>query len=130
MGARLLILAGSALVAGGAVLPWFAVGGRRRSAFAIARSAQLLDLVDTPARRAAVVVLFCTPMLASAVLIAVAAGARLTSAAMGGTLGVIGTGTGAIGLVVSGADEFGPIVTTVGGSLAVVAAVWLLRRRR
>ena len=125
---RALLLAGSALVVGGAALPWFTVGGRTRSAFAIARSAQLLNLVDTPIRRAAVVVLFGTPMLASAVLIALSLRSRRVAAALGGTLGVIGLGTGAFGLSVSGTDRFGPMVTTIGGVLATVSAIWLVWR--
>ena len=125
---RALLLAGSVLVVGGAALPWFTVGGRTRSAFAIARSAQLLNLVDTPARRAAVVVLFCTPMLASAVTIALSLGARRVSASLGGTLGVVGLGTGALGLSVSGTERFGPMTTTVGGVLATVSAIWLVWR--
>ena len=122
------LLAGSLLVVGGAALPWFTVGGRTRSAFAIARSAQLLNLVDTPIRRAAVVVLFCTPMLASAVLIAVSMGTRRVAASLGGTLGVVGLGTGALGLSVSGTDRFGPMITSVGGALATVTAIWLVWR--
>ncbi len=127
---RVLLLAGSVLVVGGAALPWFTVGGRTRSAFAIARSAQLLHLVDTPIRRAAVVVLFCTPMLASAVLIALSLGTRRVAASLGGTLGVIGLGTGALGLSVSGTDRFGPMITTVGGALATVSAICLVWRGR
>lgn len=126
--ARLLLLAGSALIVTGAALPWFRLGGRNRSAFAIARSAQLLDLVDTPVRRAAVTVLFFTPMLGSAVLLVVALGRRRLAAVLGGVLGVVGSGTGTVGLAVSGPDRIGPMITSIGSAISLLAAVWLVRR--
>lgn len=126
--ARVLVLVGAALVVAGASLPWFTLGGRGRSVFAIARSAQLLDLVDTPVRRAAVTALFFTPMLASLLLLLVALGWRRSSAAVGGTLGFIGSGTAMVGLVVSGPDQFGPMMTVIGSVLALMSAVWLARR--
>jgi Na+/glutamate symporter len=128
--ARFLVVGGSVLVACGAALPWFRLGGRSRSAFAIARSAALLDLVDTPIRRGALTLLFFTPMLAAMVMVSAALNWQRPTVAIAVLVGVIGVGTGVVGLVVSSAREIGPIMTTLGGVLSLLGAMWILRQRR
>ena len=118
------------MVAWGASMPWVRVGRVDRSAFALARWAQNVGVVDGPYRRAAVIALFITPALAGLLVIALSLSWHRFAAGTACLVAFVGLGAGGIMSRVSRQLQPGPIVTLVGGAASLVAAFGLLRVRR
>jgi hypothetical protein len=114
----------AALVA--AFLPWLRTGDARRSAFALARSADTLGFVDSPLRRVLVVSWYLLPLLVAAVWTAAALGRAGLVTVFGGLVGSMSAAAGSI--VIRWAEpELGPIAAIVTGGIAVMCALWLAR---
>ena len=118
------------LVCVGAGLPWLRIGRVDRSAFALARSVQALDLLDGTLARVCVVALFCTPALVGGVLVTVSLGWWRAAATLSGLLTVLGLAGGYVGMRFAPATRPGPAVTLAGGVLGMAAVVALVRKRR
>ena len=107
----------------GASLPWLSTGAVQRSAFGVARSARLLGLADAPERRLALVLLFATPMLGGAVLVALSLGWRRIAALIASTVGVVGVVGAVVGSQLPGDHEIGPIVSGCAGVVSILGSV-------
>jgi hypothetical protein len=115
-------LVGGVGVVAGAALPWLETGGVARSVFTLARVASELGLLDRPGRKLAIYSLLGVPLLVPLALILLSVGLRKISGLVLIVIGLLGTGSGAAGLVF-GFGQVGPPVALAGGLVALVAAV-------
>lgn len=106
------------------ILPWLRTGETRRSAFALARSADALGFVDTPLRRALVVTWYLLPFLTAATWTAAALGRHGVAAMLGAILGAMSVAAGAA-VMAWLRPEPGPVGAVVAGGLALGGAAWL-----
>lgn len=108
------------------MLPWLRTGDARRSAFALARGADALGLVDSTGRRALLVSWYLLPFLTAATWTARALGRPVAVAGLGVLLGAMSMAAGSLVIAWTRA-EIGPIAAVVSGAAALTAAVWLAR---
>lgn len=114
---------------GAALLPWLRTGHARRSAFALARSADALGFIDSPLRRALVVAWYLLPFLTAAVWTAAAVQRPFPAAVLGAIVGAMSVAAGAI--VVSYVKaESGPVGAIASGAVALGASAWLAASER
>ncbi len=106
-----------------AFLPWATSGRASRSSYALARSAERLDLINAAWQRGLVVGWYFMPLAVAALWLAAVARRPFAVAALG-------TGVGALAVIGALAvrstrlqPEFGTSATIVAGGLAVVGAV-------
>ena len=126
---------GSVGVVVGAARPWLRTGAVTRSAYALARSARNLGLLDSGPRRAAITLLFLTPMLCGAVVLLFSLGRRRGAALVAATIGAFGVAAGCVGRALPGNGDtptgvwltIGSGAVALGGSLTVLVAP-LVRR--
>jgi len=109
-----------------ALLPWLRTGQARRSAFALARSADALGLIDTPLRRALVVSWFLLPLLTAAAWTAGALGKPGLVAALAGMVGSMSVAAGSIVMAWT-RPEPGSVAAVATGGAALACAAWLGR---
>ena len=127
---------GSFGVVVGAARPWLRTGAATRSAFALARSARNLGLIDSGPRRVAMTLLFLTPMLCGAVVLLFALRRRRSAAVIAATIGVVGLAAGYVGRSLPGNGgapsgvwlTIGSGAVAFGGSLLVLIAPRVERR--
>ena len=112
------VVANAALV-GGAALPWHHSGARQRNAFALARVADDLGLVDTGPRRALLVAVYLLPLLAAFTLLAATLDRRRVTGLFTAFAGVVGLTSAAVDLNLSGSRLVGPAVTIAAGLVAM-----------
>jgi hypothetical protein len=111
---------------GVAFMPWLRTGQARRTAFALARSADALGFVDSPLRRALVVSWYLLPLLTAAAWTAGALGRPGLVAVLGGLVGSMSAAAGSI-VMAWARPESGPIAAIATGGTAIASAVWLGR---
>ena len=114
----LVVIANGALVVG-AALPWHQSGSRVRNAFALARVADDLGLVDTGPRRVLLVAVFLVPLLAALTLLAATLDKRRVTGLFTSFAGVVGLTSAAVDLNLSGSRLVGPAVTLAAGLVAM-----------
>jgi hypothetical protein len=112
------VIASAALI-GGAALPWHQSGSRVRNAFALARVADDLGLVDTGPRRVLLVAVFLLPLLAALALLAMTLDRRRVAGGFTAFAGIVGLTSAAVDLNLSGSRLVGPAVTIAAGLVAV-----------
>jgi hypothetical protein len=106
--------------------PFVAAGGTIRSAYALVRSANNLDLVTGPVRIGIGVTVVSVPMLIGAMLMAVGLGWNRIVSGLAVLVSILGIGSGIASLLVSSSKQIGPMLTLGGGSIllrATIAAV-------
>jgi len=111
---------------GAAFLPWLTTGQTRRSAFALARSADALGFVDSPVRRALVVSWYLLPLLTATAWTAAALRRPAAVAAMGAVVGSMSIVAGSMFIALARPGP-GPVSAVVGGAVAILSAGWLAR---
>lgn len=116
-------------VLGATALPWLRTGGARRSAFAMARGADALGLVDSPGRRALLVSWYLLPFLTAATFMARALGRPFAVAGLGALLGAMSIAAGSL-VIAWARPEIGPVAAVASGAAALGAAGWLARSIR
>lgn len=109
----------------GSALPWFGLGGVNRSAFTLARVANEMGVFEKRSQRIVVYSLWCTPVFVPLALVLFSVGWRRSSAVCLFLVGLIGTPAGFFALKVSIGREVGPMVTAVGGLLALLGSILL-----
>ena len=112
-----------------ALLPWLRTGQARRSAFALARSADALGFIDSPVRRGLVVAWYLLPFLTAAVWTAAAVQRPGATAAIGAVVGAMSIAAGAIVIALVKA-ETGPVAAIATGGVALGSSAWLAAERR
>jgi hypothetical protein len=112
----------AALVA--AFLPWLRTGDARRSAYALARSADALGVIDSPLRRALLVSWYLLPLVVAAAWTAGALGRPAMTAVFGGLAGSMSAAAGSI-VIVWTEPEVGSIAAIAAGGAALACALWL-----
>ena len=103
------------------VLPWIRSGATRRSAFALARGADALGFIDSPGRRALLVVWYLLPFLTAATWTAAALRRAGVVALLAALVGGMSTAAGIVVMVWVRAEP-GPVLAVVAGAAAVVCA--------
>lgn len=129
---RVWVVAAGAAVVLGAAAPWVRTGEVRRSAFALARTARALGLVETGPQRAAVLALFLTPTAVAAMVLALSLRRHRLAGLVGGVVGLVAVAAGVVGTRLPADVEVGPRVTLVAGLALLVgsaAELWLAGRR-
>ena len=114
-----LSLAGGIGVVIGSALPWMGARGVERSAFTLARVANEMNVFERRSQRFAVYALLMTPVLVPLGLFFVSIGWRRTGALVLFSCGLIGLASGVVGLWASIGQRDGPIVTAIGGAIAL-----------
>lgn len=107
-----------------ALLPWMKTGEVRRSAFALARSADALGFIDSPLRRTLVVSWYLLPFLAAVAWTAAALRRPLVVAALAMLLGSMSVAAGSMFMWVA-RPGLGPVAAVVAGAAALASAAWL-----
>jgi hypothetical protein len=120
---------GGALVVLGAALPWVPSGQARYSAFETARAVRELDILTSPAQRWAVISLFLPPVVVPLGLILLSVGWRRIGALALALVGLLGLAAGGLTLKFSPDRLIGPVVASVGGLIALCAAIVLIALR-
>lgn len=115
------------VVAALGLLRW-STGDVDRTGFALARALERAGLVDTPARRALYVGVVLVPVVAAAVTLAAALGARRLVGGLAVVLGAV-TATAAVVALANDASGPGAVVTLGTGSLAAGAGGRLVMTR-
>ena len=116
-------------ILGATALPWLRTGGARRSAFAIARGADALGLVDTAGRRALLVSWYLLPFLTAATFTARAVGRPGAVAGLGALVGAMSIAAGSL-VIAWARPEIGPVAAVAFGAAALSGAGWLARSIR
>ena len=114
---------------GAALLPWLRTGQARRSAFALARSADALGFIDSPLRRALVVTWYLLPFLTAAVWTAAALQRPGLAAGLAAVVGAMSIAAGAIVISYVKA-ETGPVAAIAVGTVVLGSSAWLAASRR
>jgi hypothetical protein len=112
----------AALVA--ALLPWLKTGETRRSAFALARSADALGFIDSPVRRSLVVSWYLLPFLTAAVWTAAALRKPVVVAGLGVIVGSMSVAAGSMFMSLARPGP-GPVASVIAGTAALLSAGWL-----
>ena len=107
-----------------ALLPWLKTGETRRSAFALARSADALGFIDSPLRRGLVVSWYLLPLLTAAAWTAAALRRPLVVAGMGAVVGSMSVAAGSMFMSLA-RPGLGPVASVIAGTAALLSAVWL-----
>lgn len=118
-----LALFGSVLVVVGASLPWIQTGRVRRSAFTVVRVANEIGVFERSSERVAVLTLLAAPAVASLGLFLTSVGLRRIGSICYLGVGALGLAIGLFGLRFSSAGLPGPMVTAIGGGLAVIGSL-------
>ena len=111
-----------------ALLPWLRTGEARRSAFALARSAQALGLFEGGSRRLLLSMWFLMPMLVAATWTAGALRRPVAVAVLGGFVGAMSVAAGWV-VQAKVPGQIGPVAGIVAGALAMASAAWLALTR-
>ena len=119
-----LTVAATVSVLAATMLPWLRSGSVVRNAYALARSAAILGVIDGWPRRLCLALLYALPLLVAATWTAGALRRRATTALLGGIVGATSIAAGAIVTERVTAD-LGPILAIATGAVAVSCAVWL-----
>jgi hypothetical protein len=122
---RLLLciqIVASGLVAVGLGLPFVAIGKTSRSAYDLVKSANALEVLDGPLRRALGLLVVCVPMLVGGVLLFAGLGWTRVASILSQAIGLFGLAAGVISLSVSSSLALGPIVTISSGLVLLGAA--------
>jgi hypothetical protein len=109
----------------GALLPWLRTGEARRSAFALARSADALGFIDTPFRRTLVVLWYLLPFATALVWTAGALKQPLIVLAFGALVGSMSVAAAWIFVSLARPGGPGPAVTLAGGLATLASSMWL-----
>jgi hypothetical protein len=109
---------------GAALLPWLKTGEARRSAFALARSADALGFIDSPFRRALVVSWYLLPFLTAAAWTAAALRKPMAVAGLGGVVGSMSVAAGSMFMALT-RPGLGPVASVIAGVVALTSAGWL-----
>ena len=107
-----------------ALLPWLKTGETRRSAFALARSADALGFIDSPLRRALVVSWYLLPLLTAAAWTAGALRKPLVVVGLGTVVGSMSVAAGSMFMAVA-RPGVGPVASVIAGTAALLSAAWL-----
>jgi hypothetical protein len=107
-----------------ALLPWLKTGEARRSAFALARSADALGFIDSPLRRALVVSWYLLPFLTAAAWTAAVLRKPVVAAGLGAVVGSMSVAAGSMFMSVA-RPGVGSVASVVAGSVALAGAGWL-----
>jgi hypothetical protein len=109
-----------------AFLPWVRSGRVDRHAFAVARTARNLGVVDTGAERALLLTYVLMPMLVAGAWLAAALARRRLLAVLAAVIGVVAIAAGIV--VLSSPVRTGPgaWASIVAGSVALAGAAWLV----
>lgn len=118
-------VAGSIAALAGALLPWLRTGQARRSAFALARSADALGFVDTPLRRTLVILWYLVPFATAVVWTAAVLKQPVLVVAAGAMVGSLSIAAAWIYLTLADPGEPGPAVALTAGLVTVASAGWL-----
>ena len=110
----------------GASLPWHRSGSVVRNAFALARVADDLGLVDTGPRRALLVAVFLLPLLGALAMFAASVRRVRVTGAFTSLAGVVGLTSAAVDLNLSGCRLVGPATTIAAGVVAIGCGAHLL----
>lgn len=123
-------MAASLAVLAAAFLPWVRSGRVDRNAFAVARTARNLGVVDTTPERALLLAYVLMPALVACVWLSAAAARRRLVAVLAVSVGAIAIAAGAV--VAAGPVRTGPGVAAsiVAGSFALAGAAWLVTVER
>src|SRR4051794_32795422 len=119
------VIACGALVVG-VVLPWHDSGSVHRNAFALARVADDLGLVDTGPRRVLLVAVFLVPLLAALALLAAALDRPRLTGLFTSLAGLVGLTSAVVDLNLSGSRLVGPAVTVAAGVVAAGCGAYLV----
>ena len=111
-----------------AALPWHRSGAVRRTGFELARSVERAGLVTAGWQRALVVAVALLPLLAGAVLLALAAGRPRVGAGLTLASGAVGLASAAVVARTPGGRQPGPAVAVVAAVVAVGCALHLGRK--
>jgi hypothetical protein len=109
---------------GAALLPWLKTGEARRSAFALARSADALGFINSPLRRALVVSWYLLPFLTAAAWTAAALRKPIVLAGLGAVVGSMSVAAGSMFIALT-RPRVGPVASVVAGAAALGGAGWL-----
>ena len=120
----LITVAACIAVVAAALLPWLKTGQVRRSAFALARSADALGFIDSPLRRALVVSWYLLPFLAAAAWTAAALRRPLIVAGLAAVVGSMSVAAGSMFMSLA-RPGIGPVSAVVTGAAALASAGWL-----
>ena len=107
-----------------AMVPWLKTGETRRSAFALARSADALGFIDSPLRRALVVSWYLLPLLTAAAWTAAALRKPVVVVGLAAVVGSMSVAAGSMFMSVA-RPGVGPAAAVVAGTAAILSAVWL-----
>ena len=119
-------VAASLAVLVAALLPWLRTGRASRSAFGLARSAEILGLFDGAPRRICLALWYLMPFCVAAAWTAGAARRPVLAAVFGAFVGLSSLIAGILVLVWA-RPEPGPLAAIGAGAAAVASAVVLLR---
>lgn len=109
----------------GALLPWLRTGEARRSAFALARSADALGFIDTPLRRTLVVLWYLVPFATAVVWTSAALKQPRLVVAGGMLVGSLSVAAAWIYLSLARPGEPGPVVALTAGLMTIASSGWL-----
>jgi hypothetical protein len=107
-----------------ALLPWLKTGETRRSAFALARSADALGFMDSPLRRGLVVSWYLLPLLTAAVWTGAALRRPIVVAVLGAVVGSMSVAAGSMFMSLA-RPGVGPVASVIAGTAALLSAGWL-----
>jgi hypothetical protein len=107
-----------------ALLPWLRTGNATRSAFGLARSAEVLGLFDGAPRRFCLALWYLMPFLVAATWTAGAARRPLLAAILGGAVGLTSAIAGIL-VIVLARPAPGPVAAVFTGSAAIASAAVL-----
>jgi hypothetical protein len=120
----LITVAACIAVVAAALLPWLKTGDVRRSAFALARSADALGFIDSPLRRALVVSWYLLPFLAAAAWTGAALRRPLVVAGLAAVVGSMSVAAGSMFMSVA-RPGIGSVSAVVTGAATLASAGWL-----
>jgi hypothetical protein len=118
-------VAASCVALAGALLPWLRTGQARRSAFALARSADVLGFIDTPFRRALVVLWYLLPFATAIVWTAAATRHVVVVVAFGTLVGSLSIAAAWIFVTLARPGGPGPAVALGAGLATLGSSGWL-----
>jgi hypothetical protein len=112
----------------GALLPWHQSGTVHRNAFALAKVADDIGLVDTTQRRVLLVAVLLLPLVGGLAFLAATLGRLRVSGVCTAVAGTIGLTSTAVASRLAGSRLIGPAVTAAAGIVAVGCGVRLVYR--
>lgn len=119
-------VAASLAALGAALLPWLRTGQASRSAFGLARSAEILGLFEGAPRRICLALWYLMPFCVAATWTAAAARRPVLAAGLGAFVGLSSVIAGTLVLVWARPAP-GPVVAIGAGAAAIASALILLR---